>query len=423
MAAGSVAAMAQLAPLSGRVVMDGADGKKVGVPGALVEVYRTDIKATMPSAKTDKNGNFAFAGLPFVGVYILSVSGPSIEPHVFPNVKSNNDSLTLTVGAGNGEKFTEEQARSGAALSSSGGTAELTAEQKKAQADYAAKRKEAEAKNEKIKNATQVIQASFTAGNEALKTNNYDVAIQKYDEGIAADPEFIGSVPALSNNRGIAYKQKALDERNKAIKETDVTAKADGLARARKDLDEAITSFMRSWNMLKGAGPTDEFPKANNDASKSGALMGARDTLSLAARMELVDQPMMDAAKILIPQYVASESDAAKKADAQLIIADLYRVNGDYAAAVDAYKKVLETAPENPDALVGAGLCLFAMGAVNNNDKAMYQEGANYLQKYVSVAPDGHKYKADAQAILEQLKNEQKVTPQKLPTTTTRKRG
>ena len=73
---------------------------------------------------------------------------------------------------------------------------------------------------------------------------------------------------------------------------------------------------------------------------------------------------------------------------------------------------------------VGAGLCLFAMGAVNNNDKAMYQEGANYLQKYVSVAPDGHKYKADAQAILEQLKNEQKVTPQKVPTTTTtRKRG
>ena len=98
-----------------------------------------------------------------------------------------------------------------------------------------------------------------------------------------------------------------------------------------------------------------------------------------------------------------------------MVIADLYRVTGEYQAAVDAYKKVLETAPDNPDALAGVGLCLFALGAVQNNDKALYQEGANYLQKYVAAAPDGHKYKADAIAVLEQLKNEQKVVPQKVP--------
>ena len=420
--AASVVAMAQLAPLSGRVVMEGQDGKKVPVVGALVEVYRTDIKSTLPSAKTDKSGNFAFAGVPLIGTYVLSVSGQTIQPQIFPNVKGGAEGLVLNVVAGNGEKFTEEQVRQGATASASGG--ELTAEQKKQQAEYEAKKKEVDAKNENIKKSTEVIKASFTAGNEAFKAKNYDLAIQSYDQGIAADPAFIGSVPALSNNRGLAYMNKALEERNKAIQETDATAKVAGLTKAKQDLDEAINSFIKSWNMLKGAAPSDELPKANFDAGKLGALTGTRDTLKLAARVELVDQPMIDAAKLLIPEYVAVETDAAKKADAQLIFGDLYRVNGDYAAAVDAYKKVLETSPDNPDALVGAGLCLFAMGAVNNNDKAMYQEGANYLQKYVSVAPDGHKYKADAQAILEQLKNEQKVTPQKVPTTTTtRKRG
>ena len=55
----------------------------------------------------------------------------------------------------------------------------------------------------------------------------------------------------------------------------------------------------------------------------------------------------------------------------------------------------------------------------------MYQQGANYLQKYLSVAPEGHKYKKDVADILDALKKEN-VTPQKMPTTTTtttRKRG
>ena len=413
--AASVAAMAQLAPLSGRVVMD-QGGKKVPVAGALVEVYRTDIKGTLPSAKTDKNGGFQFAGVPITGTFVLSVSAPSIQPQIFPGIKGGTDAVLLNVVAGNGEKFTEDQVRQGASMSTNGG-GELTPEQKKQQAEYEAKRKEAEAKNESIKKSTEVIKTSFQAGNQAMAAKNWDTAIQKYDEGIAADPQFVGSVPALSNNRGIAFMNKAVEERNAAIKLTDPTAKTEGLAKAKQDLDESIASFAKAWAMLKSAAPSEELPKANLDAGKMGALLGTRDALKLAARVELVDDKMMDSAKTMIPEYLAVETDAAKKADAQLVIADLYRVNGDYASAVDAYKKVLESSPDNPDALVGAGLCLFAMGAVNNNDKNMYQEGANYLQKYVSVAPEGHKFKADAQAILEQLKNEQKVTPQKVPTT------
>jgi tetratricopeptide (TPR) repeat protein len=105
-----------------------------------------------------------------------------------------------------------------------------------------------------------------------------------------------------------------------------------------------------------------------------------------------------------------------------LTVADLSRVNGDYQAAIDGYKKVLEVAPDNPDALAMIGVCYYAMGASNNSDKGMYQEGANYLQKYLSVAPEGHKYKKDVAEILDALKKEN-VTPQKVPTTPAKKRG
>ena len=152
--AGSVAAVAQLGPMSGRVVLNTADGKKVPVAGGLVEVYRTDIKATLPAAKTDKSGNFTFAGLPIVGVFVLSVSGPNIQPQIFTNLKASGDQITLNVVPGNGEKFSEEQVRMGAAIAANGG--ELTAEQKKARDELLKKNAEINANNRKLQDADAV---------------------------------------------------------------------------------------------------------------------------------------------------------------------------------------------------------------------------------------------------------------------------
>jgi hypothetical protein len=59
-------------------------------------------------------------------------------------------------------------------------------------------------------------------------------------------------------------------------------------------------------------------------------------------------------------------------------------------------------------------------GFINDN-KEQLQEGANMLQKFASAAPDSHKYKKDATEAIEMLKNEQKITPQKV--TPARRRG
>jgi hypothetical protein len=54
--AGATLAFSQTAPISGRVVLKKADNTTVPVEGALVEVYRVDIKGTGPTDKTSKKG-------------------------------------------------------------------------------------------------------------------------------------------------------------------------------------------------------------------------------------------------------------------------------------------------------------------------------------------------------------------------------
>ena len=80
--------------------------------------------------------------------------------------------------------------------------------------------------------------------------------------------------------------------------------------------------------------------------------------------------------------------------------------------ALEAYKKILETNPDDLEALLKSGLALFNIGALNT-DKAKYQEAANYLQRYVEKAPDTDTNKADTKAIIENLKDEENVKPEK----------
>ena len=134
------------------------------------------------------------------------------------------------------------------------------------------------------------------------------------------------------------------------------------------------------------------------------------------AQTEQVDDTKLEFAKAMIPAYIAAETDPAKKESAMLILADIYRVAGDSNNAIAEYRKVLETSPESLDAMSGLGLSLVNAGYINN-DKAQLQEGSNILQKFATAAPDTHKYKNDAVALIENLKAEQKITPQKAPAT------
>jgi tetratricopeptide (TPR) repeat protein len=411
---------------SGTVEMDGT---KAPVAGALVEAYRTDVKLAPLTTKTSKSGDFTFAGLLLGAEYALAVSGPGIAPAVYAGVKAGQDRIIISVSAGDGHKFTADEARKYAASPAKGGETEMSADEKKARAELEAKNAEITAKNEKIKKSHEIVVASLMAGNEAFKAKNYDLAIAKYDEGIAADPDYAGSAPQLNNNRAAAITNRAIETRNKAITATDTTEKIEGLSQARKALADAASGYLRSWNLLINAPASEITDRANYEATKLAALQGSKDTFRTAVRLEQVDPPLIDAAKVLVPEYLKTETDASKKTEASLIIADLYRVAGDSDNAIVAYRAVLETSPDNLDALAGAGFSLINNGYIkvengkSSNNKALQdegkkdlQEGSNLLGKFASAAPDTHKFKADALALIDTLKKEQNVTPQKVAT-------
>jgi len=417
---GGVAIFAQNAPVTGTVEMLKADGTRVPVEGALVEVFRTDIKASSPPAKTNKRGEFNFAGLQLGWTFILSVSAPGAAPTYLTNVKAGQERLLITMNPGDGSKMAEADVRAQAAkpkvAAGSPEAVQNTEEMKKAQAEYESKKKEVEEKNKKAQQTNEIVTAALKAGNEAFSAKNMDLAITKYDEGIAADPLYVGSAPIFYNNRGIALRTRGVDSYNVGIKAgSDVTAKVEAFNKAKKDFADAAAGYLNSWKVLKDAPATDITDKANYDSNKMGTLRGSVEVFQMAVRTEQVDPSVIEVAKVMIPEYQANKPDAAKKAAASLALADLYRVVGDSDNAIVAYKAILETTPDNPDALVGAGLSLVNIGYINN-DKTKLQEGSNLLQKFVGIAPDTNKFKADAVALIETLKKEQNVTPQKVTT-------
>src|SRR5438552_9559152 len=85
---GSAASIsAQPGELRGHVLFKQADGTTIKAVGAQVDVFRTDLPGSFPT-KTDKNGAFVYAGLPFVGTYIIAVSMPNANPSYQQNVKA-----------------------------------------------------------------------------------------------------------------------------------------------------------------------------------------------------------------------------------------------------------------------------------------------------------------------------------------------
>jgi tetratricopeptide (TPR) repeat protein len=108
---------------------------------------------------------------------------------------------------------------------------------------------------------------------------------------------------------------------------------------------------------------------------------------------------------------MAVETDPAKKAKAQLDAAQMLLDAGVADKALEGFKAVLATSPDSPEANLGAGLSVYATG-----DKTKFQEAANYLQHFVDVAPDSNPMKADAKAILSELKASENVTPEKTAT-------
>src|SRR5437879_8315310 len=149
----AIVASAQTGALRGSVKLTAADGTTAPVAAATIDVYRTDISGEFHT-KSDKKGEWVFAGLPFVGTYVVAVSAPGAQPNAKSGVKAGREiPVDVVLAPGDGRKLTRDEAvavSAGGGTSNGGGGGSSEADKAKA-AEIAKKNAEVTAENEKNK--------------------------------------------------------------------------------------------------------------------------------------------------------------------------------------------------------------------------------------------------------------------------------
>jgi len=417
----SLLVSAQNGQLRGHVTLKQADGTIVPAADAVVDVFRSDLPGDF-NLKTNKKGEFVHAGLPLQGTYIISVSMPGAQPYYLPGVRAGRDEdVKIELSTGDGRRLTRADIKTIMAKTpgSTPSGAKETSEDKAKVEELKKKNAEIEAANKKAEASNAIIDRTFKAGNDALRAKNYDAAIAQYDEGLNADPDHPGA-PALLTNKTMALNARAVDKYNAAVKAPDDAAKTAGIESAKKDWTEASQSGNKAVAMLKAMPAPSDAASAN--AAKLNlyfALMARADAMRLFVTK--VDQNQADAGVAAYQEYIAVEADPVKKSKAEHDLAQMLFDANVFDRALTEYQKILTANPDDLNALLRAGQALFNIGAINS-DKTKYQEAANYLAKFVEKAPDTDPLKADAKAILDTLKDQANVKPEKTATPARRTR-
>lgn len=400
----AVAASAQVTSATGKVTMKQADGTVVPVPNAIVDIYRTDI-AGKYQTKTDKKGNYIHAGIPLTGTYTITASAPGARPSFVAGVRigqqSNND-LELTPG--DGSRLTLEDIKKGGGTTSTaaapGSSAPApSAEDKAKAAEMAKKVAEIEASNKKIEEGNAIVKRTFEAGNEAYKAKNYDQAIALFNEGLAARPDEAGLLISKSFaliGRGVAHFNDSIKNKSDADREA-----------AFKDWREAADAANRSVDLTKPAAGADAAAQSVQAQNRIAALTARSEALKFVATK--VDRTQVDNAVNAFQELMAVETDPAKKGKLATDMAKMLFDAGEYGRAADEYRKILAADPDNADANLYLGFSLF-----NTGDKAKFQEAANYIGHFVEKAPDTNPTKAEAKSILDFLKSQENIKPEKI---------
>ena len=418
----SVTAYAQLSPLGGTVVLQ-KEGKGEPVANALIEVFRTDAKGYYKT-QTNKKGEFRFIGVLY-GDYVVAASAPNASPTVLGNVKAGQEDLRLVLDTGDGRKYTEAEARQAATNTpKSDGTESggLTEDQKKQQEDFEKKNAEITAKNEKIKNADATAIKANAEGQAALKAENYDLAVAKFNEGIAAVPDYVGSTPILINGKTLALKGKGFKLYKEGATSPDMALRKAKYEEANKAYDEALAGFQDAMGIIsKAEASSDPAEQKRRDLLKHDLYAAAAEIHRLKVAGG-VDQSKIAEASTVIADYLALETNPELKVTMQMGLGDMMTRAGDLEKAAAAYRQVLVLKPDNAEAMGRLGLALFGQGAsMTPEDKEMEQEGLNFMQKYIDMspvsptdAPAVKELKVSIKESVDYLKA-QKMAPQKAP--------
>lgn len=403
----AVASAAQTATIGGKVYLKQADGSKAPLPGAIVKIYRTDIKQEFET-KSDKSGQYVRAGLPFVGTYTFVFSGPGASPWYFSDVKAGAippDKLTsfdVTLEAGDGSTLTLAQVK---AMEAAGGATPAaaapanTADAKKRADEIAAERERINAENAKATEINTKLPEIMKAGNDAFmaaekltdntaKIAKYDEALAHYDEGLALDAK----QPNFLRNKAIVLLQRGRDKYNTALKTKDQAGKEAARADFKAAAETAEQAISTSRQLKSSAAPAAPATPGQNEELP---LLSTRfDAYRLA--LQTSAQIDNDAAAKAIEEYINAEPDQAKKDKAQSSLGDALFFAGRVDDSIAKFREVLAKNPNNLEAMYGLGISLAAKVTDATKDAALLAEAHDMLQQFVAKAPEGYPRKQDA---------------------------
>ncbi|HVG30169.1 MAG TPA: tetratricopeptide repeat protein [Pyrinomonadaceae bacterium] len=396
----AAAASAQVASVSGKVFLKKADGTAAPLPGATVKFYRTDIKQEF-EAKTDKSGRYVYAGLPFVGTFTVVVSGPGAAPTYRIGFRAaNNPENDVTLEPGDGRSITLADIGTLEAMKGKSGKpveGVNAAEAKKKADEIAAERKRVEAENAKATEINAKAPEILKAGNEAFGAKNWDLAITKYDEGIALLPDD----PVFYRNKAVALFSRGRDKYNAAVrvKPNDQA----GITAAREDMKGATEAAEKAVGALESKGSGGAAPAP--DPSQPNKALDLLSTRAEAYRLALTTSTTIDndAAAKAIEAYINAEPDQAKKDATQASLGDALRFAGKYDEAIAKFREALAKNPNNLDAIFGLGIALASKSGAGDSDPALVTEARDALKQFVAKAPDTNPRKQEAAGMVTYL--------------------
>jgi tetratricopeptide (TPR) repeat protein len=391
----STAVFAQTTSIEGTVKVRAADGTMTPVAGAVVDIYRLDIKSRW-DVKTDKAGHYVRLGMPLTGTYLVVASGPGMQPTWVNGVRLVQSPVVDLVGnPGDGMRPTLGQVQGWMAQQSKGGPSSpgiSEADRAKAEAakkDYDAKVKESQALQSNFDQA----RAHFLKGVELKNANSFQEALSEFEQATNVDPTKHAAFLELS------YKANA------QIAETHYQIGVELFNQKKRD--EAKPHFEKA---IAAANKAIEFASTdtannnlNNDLIIYYNIVGKNASLLVEhyGVADLVDPTVKTLEK-------AETIDAANKNKWVILKANMYRFAGRPDDAVAAYKSVLAAEPNNLDAVYNLGLTLLA-----SPEKEKLQQAANALAEFVAKAPADDKRLPEVKSSLEVLKNEFKVEAEK----------
>jgi len=441
----AIVGAAQTGELRGHVKLKQADGTTVPVQGAVIDVFRTDLTGKYDT-KTDKKGAFVFAGLPYVGTYIIAVSAAGAKPTYQDKVKVGRDvDYDLVLDPGDGRRLTQAEVTAAtkgggtAATSKSSGSSGESATDKAKRAEIEAKNKEIMERNKKAEESNAVVSRTFKAGNDALiaaselsKTNKreeaipkYTEAIAQYDEGLAADAE----QPGILTNKALALKARGVDRYNAAVtSKDDPSTKTAKLEQAKADFKAAAESTQKALSFLKteaAGAATDPTAQARVSGNRLSTLSAHADAMRLYVTKG--DASQVDAGLAAYEEYMAAEPDALKKAKALHDSAQMLLDAGALDKAQVQYEKVLAQDPNDVDAMQKLGIILISQGEIMDSEgkkeegKTKMSQGLGYLQQYVAKGPDGQ-LKTESKDTIENYERNRNIKAEKPAVTPARRR-